>query len=102
MGTSTDRDGGSGGAWTPLKYAATSYMNAAEAGHNNQIAGRRLLARHVPVLGGAAGAVAEARAGRAGAQRLGQLLAGIATDGLAATLTDRGLGRPPATPRSTS
>ena len=33
MGTSTDRGGGSGGAWTPLKRAATSFMNAADSGH---------------------------------------------------------------------
>lgn len=92
MGTSTDRSGGSGGAWTPLKRAATSFMNAADAGHGTRTAGQRLLARHVPVLGGAAGALAGARAGRSGAQRLGSLLSGIASDGLAATLSGQGLG----------
>jgi hypothetical protein len=91
MGTSTDRGGGSGGAWTPLKRAATSFMNAADGGRGTSFAGRRLLARHVPVLGGAAGAVAGARAGRAGAQRLGSLLSGIAGDGLATSLTRQGL-----------
>jgi len=91
MGTSTDRGGGSGGAWTPLKRAATSFMNAADGGRGTSFAGRRLLARHVPVLGGAAGAVAGARAGRAGAQRLGSLLSGIAGEGLATALTRQGL-----------
>lgn len=91
MGTSTDRGGGSGGAWTPLKRAATSFMNAADAGHGTRAAGQRLLARHVPVLGGAAGALAGARAGRSGAQRLGSLLSGIASDGLAAILSGQGL-----------
>jgi hypothetical protein len=91
MGTSTDRAGGSGGAWTPLKRAATSFMNAADGGRGTGIAGRRLLARHVSVLGGAAGAVVGARAGRAGAQRLGSLLSGIAGDGLATTLISHGL-----------
>ena len=47
----------------------------------------------MPVLGGAAGALAGARAGRSGAQRLGSLLSGIASDGLAATLSEQGLGR---------
>ena len=89
MGTSADRDGGSGGAWTPLKRAATSLMNAADAGHGTGLAGRRLLARHVAVFGGAAGA----RAGRAGAQRLGSLLSGIASDGLAAALSEQGLSQ---------
>lgn len=92
MGTSTDRTGGTGGAWTPLKYAATTYMNAADSGRRSPTAARRVLARHVAVLGGAAGAVAGAQAGRASAQRLGTVLAGIATDGLGAALTDRGLG----------
>jgi hypothetical protein len=92
MGTSTDRGGGSGGAWTPLKRAATSLMNAADAGHGTGLAGRRLLARHVAVLGGAAGALSGARAGRTGAQRLGSLLSGIASNGLATTLSEQDLG----------
>ncbi len=92
MGTSTDRAGGTGGAWTPLKHAATSFMHAAESGRGSTTAARRVLARHVAVLGGAAGALAGARAGRAGAQRLGSVLSGIASNGLGATLTDQGLG----------
>lgn len=92
MGTSTDRGGGAGGAWTPLKHAATSFMHAAETGRGNTTVARRLLARHVAVFGGAAGAAATARAGRTGAQRLGAVLAGIGTNGLGATLSERGLG----------
>ena len=94
MGTSTDRRGGSGGAWTPLKRAATSFMNAADAGRGTGLAGQRLLARHVAVLGGVADAVAGARAGRTGAQRLGSMLSGIASNGLATTLSEQDLGRP--------
>ncbi|MEH0929777.1 hypothetical protein [Micromonospora sp. CPCC 205558] len=92
MGTSTDRTGGTGGAWTPLKHAATSLMRAADTGQRSPTTLRRLLSRHVPVLGGAAGAVAGARAGRVGAQRLGAVLAGIATDGLGTALAGQGLG----------
>jgi hypothetical protein len=92
MGTSTDRAGGSGGAWTPLKYAATSVMHAADSGQHSPTALRRVLARHVVVLGGIAGAVAGARAGRAGAQRLGAVLAGIGEGGLGTALTGQGLG----------
>jgi hypothetical protein len=66
-------------------------MKAADGGRGTSFAARRLLARHVPALGGAAGALASARAGRSGAQRLGSLLPGIASDGLAATLTGQGL-----------
>jgi hypothetical protein len=51
----------------------------------------RVLARHVPVLGGAAGAAASARAGRGGLQRLGTLLAGIQDRGLGPTLDQLGL-----------
>ncbi len=90
MGTSADRTAGSGGAWTPLKFAATSYVRSldAEDGPRRERAAR-LLARHVPVLGGAAGA---AQAGRTGLQRLGGLLSGIGASGLAATLESLGLG----------
>ncbi|WP_424184179.1 hypothetical protein ACOBQX_19900 [Actinokineospora sp. G85] len=53
---------------------------------------RRVLARHVPVLGGVGGATAGARAGRSGVQRLGALLAGVGGTGLENTLTSLGLG----------
>jgi hypothetical protein len=90
MGTSTDRTEGRGGSWTPLKYAATSYTRGLGGDGDPQRA-RRVLARHVPVLGGAGGAAASARAGRGGLQRLGALLAGIHDRGLGPTLDDLGL-----------
>lgn len=92
MGTSTDRTGGSGGAWTPLKHAATSLMQAADSGRRSPTALRRVLARHIAVLGGVTGAVAGARAGRVGAQRLGTVLAGIGGAGLGEALDAQGLG----------
>ncbi|WP_161934854.1 hypothetical protein [Frankia sp. R43] len=53
MGTSTDRAAGSGGVWTPLKHATTSYTRGLATGSPNTPAfARRVLARHVPVLGG--------------------------------------------------
>jgi len=90
MGTSTDRTEGRGGPWTPLKYAATSYVRGLGAASDRDRA-RRVLARHVPVLGGAGGAASSARAGRGGLQRLGALLAGIEDHGLGPTLVDLGL-----------
>src|SRR6266511_4288813 len=90
MGTSTDRTEGRGGPWTPLKYAATSYVRGLGAASDRDRA-RRVLARHVPVLGGAASAASSARAGRGGLQRLGALLAGIEDHGLGPTLVDLGL-----------
>ncbi len=93
MGTSSDRTAGSRGAWTPLKRAATSYTRAASGGSGGG-SGRaqRVLASHVPVLGGAGAAAASARAGRTGVQRLGGLLAGIGGPGLAPALHGLGLG----------
>jgi hypothetical protein len=52
---------------------------------------RRLLSRHVPVLGGTAAAAGSARAGTRGIQSLGALLSGIGTADLAAALTAIGL-----------
>lgn len=92
MGTSTDRTAGSGGAWTPLKHAAASYIRGLQTGSpNTRSYARRVLARHVPVLGGSSGATSGARAGRAGIQRLGALLGGVGDTGLEATLTSLGL-----------
>jgi hypothetical protein len=92
MGTSTDRTEGRGGSWTPLKYAATSYVRGLGAGGGGDRArAARVLARHVPVLGGAAGAASSARAGRTGLQRLGALLAGMTAPGLGPTLVELGL-----------
>lgn len=90
MGTSADRSAGSGGAWTPLKYATTSYVRHLDS-PDSGARGRRVLARHVPLLGGAATATGSARAGTAGIQRLGALLAGIGSGGLAEALSSIGL-----------
>jgi hypothetical protein len=93
VGTSADRTSGSGGAWTPLKYATSSYVRGLGTGDGRQEArALRVLARHVAVLGGASGASSSATAGRSGVQRLGGLLAGIAGSGLASTLEQLGLG----------
>lgn len=92
MGTSTDRTAGSGGAWTPLKHATTSYLRGLRSGSpSTRTYAQRVLGRHVPVLGGASRAAASARAGRSGVQRLGALLAGVGGTGLENTLTSLGL-----------
>ena len=92
MGTSADRTEGSGGAWTPLKHAASNYARTAARGlGGTRINAQRVLSRHVAVLGGAAAAAAGARAGSTGVARLGGLLAGIGDSGLAPTLTQAGL-----------
>jgi hypothetical protein len=87
MGTSSDYGGGSGGAWTPFKIAATNY-----AKHGGGARAARVLARHVATLGGAGGATRSARTGIAGAANFAGLLAGIARDGLDAALREVGLG----------
>lgn len=92
MGTSTDRTAGSGGTWTPLKHAAASYVRGHQEGSpSTQRYARRVLARHVPVLGGSVGATTGARAGHVGIQRLGALLSGVGDSGFEATLTALGL-----------
>jgi len=92
MGTSTDRTAGSGGAWTPLKHATASYVRGLNSGSPSTRAyAERVLARHVPVLGGASAAASGARAGRSGVQRLGAFLAGVGGTGLENTLTSLGL-----------
>lgn len=93
MGTSADRTGGSGGNWTPLKHAANAYVRGLDKGPGEPERVMRLLARHVPLLGGASGASAGARSGTTGVQRLGGLLAGIGGPGLAPALRDLGLER---------
>ncbi|WP_175411392.1 hypothetical protein [Streptomyces sp. TRM64462] len=92
MGTSTDRTSGSGGAWTPLKHAATAYARDVSHGSAPRSRAAAVLARHVPVLGGAAAAAAGAAAGRSTAQRLGGLLSGVAADGLGEALRQASLG----------
>lgn len=91
MGTSSDRTAGTGGNWTPLKTAATTYVKGLGAEGSRQRA-QRVLLRHIPILGGAAGAVASARAGTSTARRLGAVLAGVGRSDLASTLEAIGLG----------
>lgn len=92
MGTSADRATGTGGAWTPLKRAATDYARTASGGSGgSRLTAERVLARHVAVLGGAGAAAGSAGAGTTGLARLGGLLAGIGRAGLAPTLAAFGL-----------
>jgi len=92
VGTSTDRTSGTGGAWTDLKYAATSFFRSTGQGSASPGSAKVLLARHVPVLGGAAAAAAGAAVGRSSVQRLGGLLAGIGANGLDQALREASLG----------
>lgn len=71
MGTSSDYSGGSGGAWTGYKRAATSF-----ATHGGGSRAGRVLARHVATLGGAGGATASASAGTRATRLLAAFLAG--------------------------
>jgi hypothetical protein len=87
VGTSGDYGGGKGGAWTPFKHAASNY-----ARYGGAARGRRVLARHVGTLGGAAGGVGSAAAGITAAQRLAGLISGVGTVGLDATLQTYALG----------
>lgn len=91
MGTSADRSAGSGGAWTPLKYATTSYVRHLDS-PDSAARGQRVLARHIPLLGGTSAAAGSARAGTVGIQRLGALLSGIGSGGLTEALSTIGLG----------
>lgn len=90
MGTSADRAAGTGGNWTPLKHATSAYVRGLGRTDSTGRA-RRVLARHVPLLGGAAGAAGSARAGRSGVTRLGSLLAGLGTGTAGQALTAIGL-----------
>lgn len=90
MGTSADRAAGTGGNWTPLKYAANAYVRGLGKANSNERA-NRVLARHVPLLGGAGEAAAAARAGRSGITRLGGLLSGLGTGTAAQALASIGL-----------
>lgn len=91
MGTSADRSAGTGGNWTPLKHATNAYVRGL-GGADSTGRARRVLARHVPLLGGAGGASSSARAGRSGIARLGGLLAGIGTGTTGQALAALGLG----------
>jgi hypothetical protein len=90
VGTSTDRSAGTGGEWTPLKRATSSYLRTLGTA-GSSVRARRLLGRHVPVLGGVSGAAGSARAGTRGIQRLGALLSGMGAADLATALAEIGL-----------
>lgn len=92
MGTSADRSAGSGGNWTPLKHATNSYIRGIGRSDSGERA-RRVLTRHVPLLGGAGAAASSARAGSAGIRQLGSLLSGIAANGVTQTFDSLGLTR---------
>lgn len=87
MGTSKDYAGGKGGAWTPYRYASTSFVKRGGGERAD-----RLLARYVAALGGALAAAASG-AGTvvAPAQGLAGLGVGLAQDGLTSTLQALGL-----------
>ena len=86
MGTSSDHKGGSGGAWTPYKIAATGF---AKNGGRNRAA--LALGRHVSAIGGAAAASSSSASGRAVGSRAGRFLSGLASVGLDQTLDELGL-----------
>ena len=90
MGTSADRAAGTGGNWTPLKHATNAYVRGLGRSNSTERA-NRVLARHVPLLGGTGQAAAGARAGRSGITKLGGLLAGLGTGTAAQALTAIGL-----------
>lgn len=86
MGTSSDHQGGSGGAWTPYKTAATGF-----AKHGGSGRAGRALRGHVAAIGGASAAASSAVSGRSVGTRAGRLLSGLATAGLDQTLDELGL-----------
>lgn len=87
MGTSSDYGGGSGGAWTPAKYAATSFSK-----HGGRERAERALGLLVTASGGASGATSNSQAARRGARRLASFFSAASTEGLDAALQGRGLG----------
>lgn len=91
MGTSSDRTAGTGGDWTLLKRATHSYV-ASLGGQASRDRAFRVLARHVPLLGGAAVAASSAVAGISGAQRFGALLSEVGQGSLGSALESLGLG----------
>lgn len=91
MGTSSDRDGGRGGAWSPLKTAATNFAKSAGGGGGTDTQIRRLLARHVSVFGGASAAAGTAASGSAAIGALGGFLADVAEGGIERALRRVGL-----------
>jgi hypothetical protein len=92
MGTSSDRDGGRGGAWTSLKRAATDYAKSSGTGGGTDAQAQRLIARHVAVLGGAGVAAGSAVGGKTALNSLGGFFSDFATGGLVQVLQRLGLG----------
>jgi len=92
MGTSKDRDGGSGGDWSPYKRATSDYAKGVSRRGGDPGKVDRVLGRHVAVLGGVGGAASSAAAGRRGLASLAGLLSGIAAEGLGPALENAGLG----------
>lgn len=91
MGTSADRAAGTGGDWTPLKHATSAYVRGLGRSDSKERA-FRVLARHVPLLGGAGGAATSARAGSVGIGRLGGILAGLGAGTAGEAFSSVGLG----------
>lgn len=91
MGTSADYGGLTGGGWTSYKVAVSNY--ARNGGGEGGIRAQRVLSRYVAARGGA-DAIAGGSGGRAAssaARGVAGLIAGVATDGLGATLESLGL-----------
>jgi hypothetical protein len=87
MGTSSDYSGGTGGAWTPYKHAASNFARRG-GGERAQ----RVLALYVGALGGAGAAAGGGGAGGVSAgQGVGAFGSGLASEGLTATLEKLGL-----------
>lgn len=91
MGTSADRDGGKGGAWKPLKLAATSLAKSAGSGGGSDEQIQRLLGRQVAVFGGAGAAAGSAISGSAAFSSIGDFLSNVAQGGLESALREAGL-----------
>ncbi len=91
MGTSSDYTGGTGGAWTPYKHAASNFARRGGEGR-----AERVLARYVGALGGASAAAGGGGSAGGGGVASGQGVAafgaGLATSGLTPTLEALGLG----------
>lgn len=91
MGTSADRDGGRGGAWTNFKLAATRYASSAGTGGGSDQQIQRLLGRQVAVFGGAGAAGGSAIAGSSALSSVGGFLSDIASSGFETAIRRLGL-----------
>jgi hypothetical protein len=88
MGTSKDYSGATGGGWSGFKRAATRLAT----GGVDPVSVRNVGSRYVEALGGSRAAAATATAGTRTAARVGNVLDGIAGNGLTPTLQELGLG----------